>query len=211
MKPSPILLFSKKYSFPERYRLVPEGKLLEPFGISIADGISFRLGEFYGRKNQLLYDLYSPIDATVDLDTGRGILTLRETDLGFSIKVYGMKETAFESNIIHRGAYLGRAFQIHASKPGVYVECIISSERFKELLEGRYMTSEDILEPHLAERRYIRDLSIQKGCQYLSLKTQVTKAKKRNRVYEVNPYWIVQRPVPYHSKVTYFSYSSMFC
>ena len=81
------LQFDRVYRRPERYKLVPEGKILEPFGLRIeGERVLFNPGVFFGRKGQLSYNIYSPINASrFEYNYRERILTLYEEEFGCAV------------------------------------------------------------------------------------------------------------------------------
>lgn len=209
------LQFDRVYRRPERYKLVPEGKILEPFGLRIeGERALFNSGVFFGRKGQLSYNIYSPINASrFEYNYRERILTLYEEEFGFCIRIHGVRTLCLSSRErqIKRGQLLGTAHQIKSLCSGVYVEGVILQESFKNVLKERFLTSEVKIDPRLLEREYIRQWSIVNGSQYKDSKHIVIEEKYRKKVTEINPYWVVQRPAPYKHFATYFNYSALFC
>lgn len=211
----PLLILDQRYRKPERYKAVPEGKLLYPFGLNITpSGISYNRGVFFGRKGKLCYDIYSPIEAdSFYLDSEKGILYLTDSRIGLQIRIYGVRtfQTPLNNKPIKRGTYLGNAHQIKDCRPGVYIECVILSENLIDSLRGRYLQSEGRIEAILAERFYIKQCSSVYGLRYCESKHLTRCMKKKERVSEITPYWIIQRPARYKPYEVYFNYSALFC
>lgn len=201
-----MLLFENTYPMPERYRLVPEGKILEPFGFTERN--SLNRGVFFGRKGQLVYNLYSPINAdSFSFNPIKRILTLHENTFGVDIRIYGIKTLAlsFRERHISRGSFIGTASEIRDLRPGVYVECIISQESMKNTLQAHYDISQEKI-----EKDYIRMWSFSQDIDYISMKQDINALKRREKIREINPYYIIQRDSPRKPYLCFMNYSALF-
>lgn len=201
MMPEPL------YDKPEKFKLVPERKILEPFGLMSSS--SFNRGTFFGRKGQLIYRIFSPIDADdFSYDPISKTLTLFEHHLGFRMKIYGIKTLTLSGRRreISRGELIGTASSFRSMKPGVYVECIVTMESFKSELETRFESLEKG-----TEKSYLKTWSDSQGIGYLDFKRDIGIMKRKEKISLLNPYMSIQRENPRQPYVCFFNYSALFC
>ena len=206
-------LLEKKYRSPERYRLTPEGKIIQPFGIDMTENkFSFNRGIYFGKKDTLALELYSPLEADWwEFDFSNRILYLRDTELDIELRIYGIRPLSLsrrESTEIHRGEPLGTAFKIESLKPLVYVESIITSKIMQDAFRGRFLTSEDDLD---IRKAYIKSWSQITDQKFLFCQKQMNQYRYENRISEINPYWVSLRSCLKHPAGFYFNYSTLFC
>lgn len=195
------------YDKPEKFKLVPDAKILEPFGFTSRH--TFNRGVFFGRKGQLIYEIFSPIDADdFEYDPFNSILTLCDSKLGLSIRIHGIRSLSISSRErrIPRGTLLGTASKIRDLKPGVYVECIITQKALQKKLEARY----EALEKQ-SERNSMKLWSNLQGIDYIEFKHDINMYKRKEKISLLNPYMIVQRESPRRPYACYFNYSALFC
>ena len=209
-------LSDRFYPNPEKYKLVPDGKILVPFGLEVSGSqVQFHRGVFFGKKGQLCYEIYSPINAdSFSYNHVTKTLTLFDNRSGFCLRIYGIRSLSLQrkNQTVRRGEYLGTAFQIRSLEPGVYVEGIILQDSFKNMLERRFEASETKIESYLTDKDFLkRWSSTEEGRTPTELRKQIRIATYREKVSEANPYWIVQRPSPYKPYNVYFNYSALFC
>ena len=209
----PLNRLEKKYRSPERYRLVPNAKIIQPFGLDMTqDQLEFNRGIYFCKQGFLLMEIYSPIEADWwEFDYKQRVLYMKDTELGIELRIYGIRTLNLsrrENAPIHRGDLIGTAFQIEALKPLVYVEGIITNKMLQDSFRGRFLTSEDELEVEKAYIKSWNEVNQQNLRESLKKKTQY---KYKNRISELTPYWLILRS--YYSKPAefYFNYSALFC
>lgn len=182
---------------------------MSPFGLSMErDQVLLQKGVQFGRKNQLSYKIYSPIEGTFHYDYRNRILSIEDSDLHLTLRIHGVRtlDLSYREPYVTRGQLLGTAFQIHALRSSVYVECVISHDKDENSSEAEFMTSEERLE----EWSYIREASSYAGIPYKDAKVLVNQSKRKERILRMNPLWLVSKP-KYRPLEVYINYSSVFC
>lgn len=208
----PLSRLEKKYRSPERYRLIPNAKIIQPFGLDMTqDQLVFNRGIYFCKQGYLLMELYSPIEADWwKFDYRQRILYMKDTEFGIELKVFGIRTLNLsrrENTRINRGDPIGTAFQIEALKPLVYVEGIITDKSLQDSFRGRFLASEKESEVEKAYVKSWNEINQQNLRESLKMKTQY---KYKNRISELTPYWLTLRS--YYSKPEefYFNYSALF-
>lgn len=198
--------FEKRYKHPERYKIVPNARITQPFGLWSEGHLTFNRGVFFSRKGQLRYQIYSPIETdSFSYDYKTSCLTLNDSQVGISVLIYGIRSLFLSAREQHvpRGTLVGEAFQIKSCTPGVYVECIITEPILLEKLKRRFDPSEDKLDKHLKERKYIKDFELRRH--------DVSALKYEQKISEFSFYHVIQREEKRKPYKTYFNYSAIFC
>lgn len=198
--------FEKRYKHPEKYKIAPNTRIIQPFGLWSEGRLTFNRGVFFSRKGQLRYQIYSPIEAdSFSYDYKTSCLTLNDSQVGISILIYGIRSLFLSAREQHvpRGTLVGEAFQIKSCTPGVYVECIITELSLLEKLKGRFDPSEDKLDTQSKERKYIKELELSKH--------DVSALKYEQKISEFSFYHVIQREEKRRPYKAYFNYSAIFC
>ena len=209
----PLNRLEKKYRSPERYRLIPNAKIIQPFGLDMTqDQFSFSKGTYFCRQGFLLMEVFCPIEADQwEYDYKHRILYLRDTEFGIELRIHGIRSLALskrENIVIHRGELIGTAFKIEDLRPLVYTEGVITSKSLQESFRCRFLSSEQ--ESDL-EKAYIKswDELTQQG--YRESCKQMTLYKHKNRILEITPYWVSLRSRYSQPEEFFFNYSALFC
>lgn len=200
--------FSKKYKKPDRYRIAPDTKVLNTFGLDMSPSDSkIKTGTIFGKSKQKLYDIICPIDVSSwNYESSDRTLLIRDDDLGFGIRINGMFTPNIGERLPRKGDFLGRAGQYLSCGTCVSVEGIILRSDFKDVLKARFETSQDEI-----DLGYIRSLAESEGRRYIDVKTQFFRQLRwKYKIDEINPYWFSYRSHPFAPRETFFNYLALF-
>lgn len=200
--------FSKKYKKPEKYKIIPDTKVIDTFGLEI-DLTSSRLktATLFGKPKQKLYDIICPIDVSSwNYESSNKTLLLRDDEMGFGIRIHGMFFPTIHDHLPKRGDILGKAGKYLPCGACVPIEGVILRQEFKDVLERRFGASEEKI-----DLGYIRSLADASERRYIDVKSQFSRQlRHKYRVEELNPYWMSFRPYPRAPLENIFNYLALF-
>lgn len=196
--------FESLYPNPEKYKIIPDSKVLFPFGVNYSNGeSSISTGVFFGKPGVLLYDIYSPIECD-KFSFSNGILSLEDTRIGLLINIYKIRELRDLKTKIKRGTLLGRAGEIRSSKGGVYVEGRFTTDYIKNSLESRFGSLGDKIDL----KAYLFRLSESFGTNSKTFTNKILKLVSQQGIEKLSPLFIEKRVN--NDVEMFFNYCSLF-